>query len=167
MAQACMKGIYRCQIGRLVKRMFAIAIVVPICALAQGVLHKCVTKNGDTAYSQMPCPSENLRSATTLAAPKAPSPDRKQPPLVPTMSREAQLYEEDRAKRIAERQGRQNAVDSAADRVRQLKTANHDPKKCEAIQAAMDARSRRDPIGAGSSVEMAELRGQANLYCGP
>ena len=152
--------------SRSMRLLFAIAILAPSCAIAQGVLFKCVAKNGDTTYSEMPCPSENVRSATTLTVPKARVPTPKEPATTPTMSREAQLYEEDRAKRIAERQGRPNAVDAAADRVRQLKTANHDPKKCAAIQAAMDARSRRDPIGASSTVEMAELRGQANLYCG-
>lgn len=52
------------------------------------------------------------------------------------------------------------------ERAREMQRVNHDPKQCGAIRARMAAMEKRDPVGAFASVEMAELRGKANLYCG-
>lgn len=147
-------------------KLFALVLVtVTTAALGQTTLYRC----GST-YSEKPCGPDAIEVRARSSAPADPRPpSRPYQPASAAMSKEAQAYLDDRAKRVAAREARlqQPPAEGPGDRARAIQREHFDPAHCAAIRGNMAARKKRDPIGASLSNEWIELRGKENLYCGP
>ena len=156
----------------MLKFALVLLLVVMIQAPAYAQLHKCTGKDGRTTYSDTPCQASE--SAQTLAVPRGdPPPPRATAPGAsggagrPALSPAAQAHEERRKKLIAESRASDQRIEEAGARVRQIKAANYDPRKCAAVQSQMQRKTTRDSVGSTYDPDMMELRGMRELYCGP
>jgi uncharacterized protein (DUF3084 family) len=129
-------------------------------AIAGAQVFRCADGAGKLQYSDRPCTTGRQSEVKIDKHPEPVAPQAKR------MAADAQAHEAERAARRQQSNDSHARIDAAAARAQQIRSENHDPRKCAESRSRMAQVVARDPRLYQISADYREFAQAARLYCG-